>query len=173
MKFRGLVAVGAAGLVVAGGLLGPAAAETTTIDATISTSLTMNTAPSASVNWSLAATGANTTSGGSMNITSNVPYKVTVKGAKDYLTAWDGTAYDDTKKLASATSVTATSTAGTGVGALAAVSSSVDAPVATGIGGGTDNYTLQLSQPTTIADKPLAGTSKYRNVLTYTLSSTL
>ncbi|MDQ3646046.1 MAG: hypothetical protein M3345_03825 [Actinomycetota bacterium] len=176
MKLGRMAAVGAMSAIVAGALVAPAAAETTVIDASLATALSMTTAPAANVSgWNLAATGANSTSGGSLAVNANVPYTVTMSAQKTTLTEYvtATSAYEATapKSLGSPLTVTPTSTGGTGVAA--AATSATGGVVVTGIGGGTDSFTLSLSQPTTIADDPLTTGRTYHNVLTYTLASTL
>ncbi|MCA1830917.1 MAG: hypothetical protein LC663_05330 [Actinobacteria bacterium] len=153
-----------------------ATSGTQTVTANIANTISMDTAPSSSIaNWTLAATGANTTAGGSVVVTSNGPYTVTVTGDKSRLTEYDtnGAAYvaSSPKTLTTALSVIGTRTVGTGTAATAVVGTS--STLATGLGLGSDTYTLQLSQPTAITDASLPSGYTYRIVLTYQATSTL
>ena len=158
------------------GIAVPAGAASQTITANIAGSLSMGTAPSSTVaDWALAATGANTTSGGSIGITGNGPYTVSVTADKTRMTQYDTTAgtyvASSPKTLTAPLNVVATSTSGTGVGATAIVGTSTT--LATGAGLGTDAYSVQLSQLTAIADAALPSGYTYRIVLTYQATSTL
>jgi hypothetical protein len=158
------------------GIALPAGAATQTVTANIAGSLSMGTSPSSTVaDWALAATGANTTSGGSIGVTSNGPYTVSVTADKTRMTQYDTTAgtyvASSPKTLTAPLNVIATSTSGTGVGATAIVGTS--STLATGAGLGTDAYSVQLSQATSIADSALPSGYTYRIVLTYTAASTL
>lgn len=174
-----------AGALLATVLATGASAEDTTVDGTIASSISISTAPSASVAMTLPTTGTATTSGGNIAVTANEDYTLTVVGNKAKMTEY-GTAFitdtngdglDDTTgqstaygtgTLGSSLSVVAGYVSGAGVPATAIVSTN-PATLATSVGLTTDEYSLTLSQPTTIADK--AGT--YRIVLTYTASPTL
>jgi hypothetical protein len=155
----------------------PAGASTQTIDATLGSTLSMTATPSSSVTWSLASSGANTTSGGSMTVNSNQPYTGTVTADKTRMTEYHSGAYvsSSPKTLATALSVLSSRSAGTavvaGVGSTAVVGTST--LVATGTGLGTDTYDLTLSQPTLITDAALTSPDTYHIVLTYTVSSSL
>ena len=155
----------------------PAGASTQTIDATLGSTLSMTATPSSTVSWSLASTGANTTSGGSMTINSNQPYTGTVTADKTRMTEYASGAYvaSSPKTLTTALTVQSSRSAGTavvaGVGTNAVVGTST--LIATGTGLGTDTYDITLSQPTLITDSALASGSTYHIVLTYTASSTL
>jgi hypothetical protein len=157
----------------------PASADDQVIDATLSNTVSMTASPTSSVSgWSLASTGANTTSGGSMTINSNSAYTVTVSGDKTRMSEYETatTSYVTSgRTLTNALSVTASRTGGTavvpGVGAIAVVGTSNT--LATGTGLGTDDYSVTLSQPTAITDESLASGYTYHIVLTYTASSTL
>lgn len=175
-RYMGMGAIVLAIAVVAA----PAGASTQVIDATLSSSLSMTTEPSATVSgWSLAATGANTTSGGSMVINSNQPYTVTVTADKtrmtEYVTASSAYVSSSPKTLTTAMTVSASRSGGTatvaGVGAAAVIGTST--ALATGTGLGTDEYGITLSQPTLITDSALPSGRTYHIVLTYTLQSTL
>lgn len=158
---------------------GPVGAATQTVDATLGNTVSMDTSPTAEISgWTLASTGSNTTSGGSMAISANSPYTVTVTGDKSLLSEYDTVAEDyvvDGKTLSSALSVISSRTGGTapvpGIAATAVVGTS--STLATGTGLGTDEYSLTLSQPTLITDEALESGHTYHIVLTYTASSTL
>lgn len=161
-------------------MAGPAGASTQTIDATLSNTVSMTTTPDATVSgWNLASSGANQTSGGTMTVNANSAYTVTVTGDKtrmtEYITA--SSAYETTspKTLTTALSVVGARTGGTapvaGTAATAVVGTS--STFATGTGGGTDTYSVTLSQPTVITDEALAAGRTYHIVLTYTASSAL
>jgi hypothetical protein len=158
----------------------PAGASTQVVDATLTGALSMTTEPSATVSgWSLAATGANTISGGSMAINANQPYTVTVTADKthmtEYVTSTSSYVSSSPKTLTTAMTVSASRTSGTavvaGVGAAAVVGTSTT--LATGTGLGTDQYSVTLSQPTLITDQALTSGRTYHIELTYTLQSTL
>jgi hypothetical protein len=126
--------------------------------------------------WTLATSGANTTSGGSMTISSNAPYTATVTADKAALSEYASGAYVVSgKTLSSPLSVVPSRTGGTalvpGVATPAVVGTST--LLGTGTGLGTDTYSLTLSQPTLISDSALPAGSTYHIVLTYTASSTL
>lgn len=139
--------------------------------------VTMTSDPSPSVSgWTLASTGANTTSGGSMTISSTAPYTVTLTADRNFLSEWDGAAYvSGGKALTTPLTVTTVRTGGTaavpGVGA-AVVASTTAGTLATGTGlaitGATDIYSITLSQPTLIIDPALVTGHSYHIVLTYT-----
>lgn len=156
------------------------AGATQVVDASLTGALSMTTEPSATVSgWSLAATGPNTTSGGSMVINANQPYLVTVTADKsrmtEYVTA--SSAYDtsDPKALTTAMTVSASRTGGTAVVAGAGVAAVIgtSTTLATGTGLGTDAYSVTLSQPTVITDSALPSGRTYHIELTYTLQSAL
>jgi len=155
----------------------PAGASTQTIDATLGSTLAMTATPSSSVSWTLASSGANTTSGGSMTLNSNQPYIVSVTADKSKMTEYASGAYvaSSPKTLTTALTVQSVRSAGTavvaGVGSNAVVGTSTLA--ATGTGLGTDTYDVTLSQPTLISDPALPPGETYHIVLTYTASSTL
>jgi len=161
-------------------LAGPAGASTQTIDATLSNTVSMTTTPDSAVSgWSLASTGSNQTSGGTMTVNANSAYTVTVTADKsamtEYITA--SSAYETTspKTLSTALSVIGARTGGTapvaGTAATAVIGTSTT--FATGLGSGTDDYSVTLSQPTVITDKALAAGRTYHIQLTYTASSAL
>ena len=157
----------------------PAGAADQVITANIGSSLTLDTAPTATVSdWALAASGANTTSGGSIGISANDAYTVAVSADKPVLSEYDTTsgAYVvGGKTLATPLSVLAVWTSGTspvpGIGATATIG--VSSLLAQGTGLGADQYALTLSQPTLISDAALPSGRTYRIVLTYVLASTL
>lgn len=161
-----------------GALAAPhAKAETQTIDATLGSSVSMTTAPSNVASWALAASGTNTKSGGSLAVSANSSYTVSVVAEKATLSEWDGAAYvTGGKSLASALTVSATRTGGTAPVAATSTSvavATVAGTLVTGSGGGTDEFSVSLSQPTLSTDKPLSGTNTYHNKLTYTASAAL
>jgi len=157
----------------------PAGAAPQTVDATIGSTLSMTASPTSSVSgWVLAATGANSTSGGSVTTNTNQPYILSVTGDKatmtEYITA--SSAYAGSpKSLTSPITVTATRTGGTAVaaGAGAAAVVGTSSTLGTGTGLGTDSYSISLGQPTAITDAALASGRTYHILLTYVLSSTL
>jgi hypothetical protein len=155
----------------------PASASTQTIDATLTNTIAMTASPSSTVSWTLASSGANTTSGGSMTINSNGPYTVAVTADKSKMTEYASGNYvaSSPKTLTTALTVQSVRSAGTaavaGVGSNAVIGTSTLA--ATGTGLGTDTYDETLSQPTLITDPALPAGETYHIVLTYTASSTL
>jgi len=169
-----LIAAGITALLI-GAFAIPASASTQTIDATLGSSLSMTATPTASVSWSLASSGANTTSGGSMTINSNVAYTVNVTADKSTMTEYTSGAYvsSSPKTLTTALTVQSVRSAGTaavpGVGSNAVIGTSTLA--ATGTGLGTDTYDETLSQPTLITDPALPAGHTYHIVLTYTASA--
>lgn len=164
----------AAGILAASTLsvfAGAAAAQDaadTTVTGTIAESISISSAPATAVNMTLASTGANTASGGTIEVTANADYTLTVQGDKNAMTSWDGSVYDDITTLGSSMTVTPVLDSGVGV-PVAAIVSTAEEIIATSVGLTTDTYSLTLAQPTTVADAP--GT--YRIVLTYTASPTL
>lgn len=172
--------IAAAVMVVSLALAVPAGAETQTIDASLSGALSMTTAPNSTVSgWTLASTGANTTSGGSMIVNANQPYTVNVTADKsrltEYVTSTSSYVGTSPKALTTALTVTPVRTSGTapvpGVASTAVIGTST--LLATGTGLGTDEYSLTLSQPTLITDPGLTTGRTYHIVLTYTAASTL
>ncbi|HEX2240742.1 MAG TPA: hypothetical protein VHJ82_06340 [Actinomycetota bacterium] len=158
-------------------LFSPAKAATQVIDATLAPGVSMTAVPTPNISWALAMSGANTTSGGSMTVSANTPYTVTMSAEKDFLTQHNGTGYvSGGSQLSSPLTVTAARTGGTavvpGVG-LVLPASTIGGPIGTGTGLGTDTFSLTLSQPTVITDKALPTGHTYHNVLTYTASATL
>jgi hypothetical protein len=174
-SMKKILAVGIVALAI-GAMALPASASTQTIDATLGSTLAMTATPSSTVSWSLASTGANTTSGGSLTVNSNAPYTATVTADKTKMTQWitGSSAYASSPKtLATALSVLGSRSAGTaavaGVGATAVVGTSTT--LATGTGLGTDTYDVTLSQPTLITDSGLPSGDTYHIILTYTASA--
>jgi hypothetical protein len=157
----------------------PATADTTStqvIDASIGTSISMTTTPSATIGgWTLAASGANTTAGGTMAVQANTPYKVTVKSDKATMTEFvtGSSAYETAspKSLTTPISVVTALTAGAGIPVPTLAVGTTTANIATGTGLTTDTYSVTLSQPTVISDVPLAAGRTYHIVLTYTATS--
>lgn len=144
--------------------------------------VSMTVTPSSTVSWTLASTGANTTSGGTLTVSANEPYTVTVSGDKSRLSEWNTSAssyVSDGKTLGAAMDVIAARTGGSalipGVGATATIGAS--STLATGTGGtitdATDQYSITLSQLTAITDSALPAGRTYHIVLTYTASPTL
>ena len=171
--------VGAAFVVIGGAFLAPAKGDVShqTIDATLGSSVALTAAPSDVSGWALAASGANTTSGGSLTVSANTAYTVSVVAEKATLTEWNGTGYvSNGKSLTSPMTVSATRTGGSALVAGLATPATVgiaSAGLITGTGGGTDAFSVSLSQPTLITDKPLTGSNTYHNKLTYTASAAL
>ncbi|MDP9405898.1 MAG: hypothetical protein M3O86_04735 [Actinomycetota bacterium] len=144
----------------------PAMAADQTVDGTLDTSVTMKTAPNPSVSWSLSP-GANTKSGGTLEIASNAAYTVTLQAAKATMTKYANGSYG-ADGLATATTVTPTLSSGTAVPAPVLTGTTAQTLV-TGVGLTTDTMSLELAQPVLISDKP----ANYRNVFTYTASAAL
>ncbi len=173
------VLAGTALALVTGAFLAPAKADVAnqTIDATLGSSVALTAAPSDVSSWALAASGANTTSGGNLTVSANTAYTVSVVAEKATLSEWNGTGYvSNGKSLTAPMTVSATRTGGTAAVAGLATPASVgvaSAGLITGTGGGTDAFSVSLSQPTLITDKPLTGTNTYHNKLTYTASAAL
>lgn len=153
-------------------LAGPALASQTntqTLDGVIGSTVSM-TGPSSAVNFGTFAIGANTAAGGTMAITANVPYTLTVTAEKATMTEYSGGAYvaRSPKTLAAPTVVTVTSS-DIGATPLGAVSSALTAlPLATGLAGA-HTYTLSLAQAISVTDAPAA----YHNLLSYTAAPTV
>ncbi len=170
-----LVTMATAGLLAAIAL--PAGAEEQVVDATLESSVSMTTSPTATVSgWALSPSATNTASGGTMTISANSSYSVTVTPDVNAMSEHDGTGYVTSgKTLSAALNIIASYTGGTapvpGLGATAITGTST--ALATGTGGGTDDYDITLSQATTVADEALPTGRTYHIELTYTASSTL
>lgn len=183
-RTRTLLAAAATGLALAGGLAAaPGALAVQEVNATIGSSVSMTSAATdilAADPWVLLGTGANTRSGGSVTVSANSAYALTVVADKATMTEYNvaTASYQATsaKSLTTPLSVVAVRSAGSalvpGVG-VAAVTGTIATPLATGTGLGTDTYALTLSQPTLVTDAPLAAGKTYRTVLTYTASAAL
>lgn len=188
MKRKNLMLGVLGAALVAGATFGTATAatdtDTQTIDATLSSTVSM-TLSSPSVSWALSPNGANTKAGGTASVAANTSYTVTVVAAKATLTQWDPSANEGagaygSAALASATTLAPTldaSSTGTlavaGAGGPVGNNALTPTAVATGGGGGTDVYNLSLGQTTTLADDALPSGHTYRNVFTYTTSTTI
>jgi hypothetical protein len=169
-----VVVLGSLALVV------PAHASTQTIDASLSSALSMTTSPTATISsWTLASSGANTTSGGSMALSSNQPYTVSVSADKtrltEYVTATSSYVASSPKALTSPLVITPTRTGGTAPTAATASAATLGTStlLVTGTGLGTDTFDLSLGQTTAITDSTLPSGETYHIVLTYTASSSL
>jgi hypothetical protein len=177
-SMKKLLVAGMVALVI-GAVAIPASASTQTVDATLASTLSMTATPSSAVSWSLASSGSNTTSGGSLTVNSNQPYTATVTADKskmtEYVTGSSAYVSNSPKTLGSALTVQSSRSAGTAVvagsGSNATIGTSTT--IGTGTGLGTDTYDVTLSQPTAITDPALPAGETYHIVLTYTLSSTL
>lgn len=178
MKMKRMVALGA--LIAVMGILvvaGVASAAVQVIDGTLSASISMTTSPSPTVAWVFAPSGANSASGGTVGVTANTPYILTVAADKtrltEYITA--SSAYETTspKTLFSPLSVLAAWASGSGVSSGTIAAGTTATTIAAGAGLTVDTYSITLSQPTTIADPPLAAGRTYHIVLTYTASAPL
>ena len=152
----------------------PAGAAPQVVDATLTNTVSMTASPSATVSgWTLSPSATNTTSGGSMTISANSAYTVTVSGdvsaMTEYITSTSAYA-SSPKTLSAALNIIAARSGGTapvpGVGATAVTGTSTT--LATGTGLGTDTYDITLSQATTIADQALPTGRTYHIALTYT-----
>ena len=172
-RVRKLVVVGAA-LGILGAAIPTAHSQLSSGDpgdlvtASVTGVLTM-TAPGDIAFGSLSLTGANTQTG-TLGVTSNVPYTVTLSSDTDKLTVHDGTAYT-TQKLISDLAISPAATAGVGVGVATTSTATATAAqtVATSLGLSDDSYTVTYSQPATIADEP----GDYQMNLTYTATEVL
>lgn len=156
----------------------PAGAATQTIDATLAASVTMSTSPTSTISsWTLASTGANTTSGGSVGVTANAPYIVTVQADKakmtEYVTSTSSYVTPSPKTLAASLSLVPVLSSGTAVPVASLAVGTTASTLATGAGLGTDVMSLTLSQTTAVTDPALPSGRTYHIVLTYTASSTL
>ncbi|HWH32345.1 MAG TPA: hypothetical protein VNU01_06700, partial [Egibacteraceae bacterium] len=89
------VALAALAVAVAA-LAAPAGAETTVVTGSLGTSVSISTAPSAAVDLGSLALGLNTAGGGTIAVTANTAYTVTVAADKAAMTQWNGTAYGTT-----------------------------------------------------------------------------
>ena len=154
----------------------PAGAADQIVTASVDSVISMSTPPSATVSFGTLTTGAHTASGGSVGISANVPYLVTVSADKTAMSEYDtvGTAYVASgKTLASPLSIIPVRSGGTalvpGIATPAIIGVSTLLATATGLG--TDTYDLTLSQPTGLTDRTLAVGHTYRIVLTYTASA--
>ncbi len=158
-------------------IAGTAGAATQTITANLTNSVSMTADPTSTISsWVLAASGANTVSGGSMTVSANSPYTVTVSADKTRLSEWDGSAYvTNGKTLTNPLVITPTRSGGTAPTAATASAATIgtSSTLAVGTGLGTDTFDLSLGQTTAIGDSALADPNTYHIVLTYTASSTL
>lgn len=157
---------------LAGATALPASADTAQqiVIASLGATVSISTAPTASVDFgALAPVGPNTTSGGSIGVTSNVPYTLTVQSNKAKMTKYVGGVYTDAVSLAAALAVVPVLSSGTGVPVPSLAVGTTAAPIATGVLPGTDVFALTLSQTTSLTDTQ----TSYREVLTYTASPTL
>jgi hypothetical protein len=178
-----LAVIGSA-VVVAAALVAPANAATQTgtqtIDATLSSSFTMSlsngTVGTPAAPWVLAASGPNAgRAAGTLSVSSNSAYTVTVQGQQPTLTEWDGSAYiaPTPASLAANTALSTVISTGTGVGTPATPVTSV-APTLIATGAlSSDVFNLTMAQPTTIADATLQAGRTYHNLFTYTGTSAL
>lgn len=161
-------ALAGAATLAAAALALPATAETSTVTATVASSVSISTDPTANVDFGTLAVGVNTVSLGTIGISSNVAYTVTVQADRAAMTSWDGSAYG-AEALGTPLALTPTLAGGVPVvTAIAAVSTSAQT-LMTGTGLTSDSATLSLVQTLLGGDAP--GT--YRTVLTYTASQTL
>jgi hypothetical protein len=171
MTRRGLVkkaAIVGAGLTAMAVPAHAATTQTQTLDGVIASTVSI-TAPAA-VNFYTFTLGANSTGGGSMTVTANVPYTVTLAAQKATMTEWVSGAYvSSSPKTLAAGSVITLSSTDVGASPVGAVTSTVSAlPIATGLSG-THTYTVSVAQAISTADAPAA----YHNLLTYTAAATL
>jgi hypothetical protein len=165
---RTRLATAALATVTAALLAAPAAADTSTVTATVSSSVSISTAPSGSVGFGTLAPGLNTVSGGTLAVTANTAYTVTVAADKATMTVWDGTAYG-TDALGTALALVPTISGGAPVVTSIAAIGTLAQTLMTGVGGTTDSASLSLEQTLLSTDKP----GSYRTVLTYTAAPTL
>src|SRR5581483_4733050 len=96
----------------------PASADTATqvVIATLGSSVSISTAPTATVDFgNLAAVGANTVSGGSIGVTANTPYTLTVQGNKAKMTKYVSGVYTDAVALTAPLAVVPVLSSGVGV----------------------------------------------------------
>lgn len=173
-RVRKLVVVGAAVAVV--GMTMPAAHSQLSsgdpgdlVTASVLGVLTM-TAPGDIAFGNLNLTGANTQNG-TLGVTSNVPYTVTLASDVDHMTVHDGSVYT-AQELISPLTITPVNAGGVGVGVATTSLLTGDGTaetVATSLGLSTDSYTVTYSQPATIADEP----GDYQMNLTYTATEVL
>lgn len=182
-KMRKAIEIAVAALAL--GLIGIAQvfAADQTVDATLTSSVTMDTAPSAAVGtasspWVLNPSGTTATSGGSISVTANVAYYVKLASDKAKLSEWvtsTSSYVAGGKTLANALTITPTATAGTAAGTAVTTDLAVVSPqtLITGLGGGTDSFNLTLSQVTLLTDKSLPSGSTYHMKLTYTATAAL
>jgi hypothetical protein len=142
-------------------------------------SVSMTVSPTPSVSWSLASTGSNTTSGGTLRVAATESYLVTVSADRTKLTEYiTGTGYASSPKaLAASLSVLTTLQSGLGVPISPVSAGTSAATIATGTGTvltpATDTYGITLSQATAITDPALPSGRTYHLVLTYTASAAL
>jgi hypothetical protein len=150
----------------------PASADTAQqiVVAQLLGTVSISTAPTATVDFgSLAPVGPNTTSGGSIGVTSNVPYTLMVQSNKAKMTKYVAGVYTDAVTLTAALAVVPVLSSGTGVPVPSLAIGTTAAPIGAGILPGTDVYALTLSQTTSLTDTQ----TSYREVLTYTASAVL
>lgn len=163
-KHNRLLVAGIAAVFVAA-LAVPASAEDQAVSTTINSSVAMSTAPDAAVDLGALNPGdTGTASGGTLGVTANVAYTVTVSSSAAQMTGTAGS-------LAADLGVTATTATGTGVGAATTSSVANTSPtaIATGAGLTDDTYSLSLSQLASVTDAP----GSYSLTLTYTAGATI
>lgn len=146
----------------------PATGATQVVTAAVGSSVSISTPPSAAVNFGTLAIGANTVAGGTLAVTSNTAYTVTVAADKASMTEWDGDAYGSG---ALTTPLVLTPTLASGVPVVTPLAAVGTTPQTIMVGTGltSDSATLQLAQTLLASDAP--GT--YRTVLTYTAAPAL
>ncbi|MGZ4214003.1 MAG: hypothetical protein ACXVQV_12300 [Actinomycetota bacterium] len=131
--------------------------------------------------WTLASTGTNTISGGTLTVSALLsPYTVTVTADKTRMSEYSGGGYvSNGKTLSDPLNVTATLSTPhclvPGVGATAIIGTSSTLATGTGLAitGCSDTYTITLSQATSVADPALVPGHTYHISLTYTVSGGL
>lgn len=149
-------------------LAAPAGAETTVVTASLGSSVSISTPPSAAVNMGALSLGANTASGGSIAVSANTAYTVTVAADNATMKSWNGSTYG-ADALTTPLTLTPTLAGGVPVVSPVAAVGTTPATFMTGTGLTSDSATIQLAQTVLAGDKP--GT--YRTVLTYTAAPSL
>lgn len=148
--------------------IGAAGAEEQTLTGTIDPAVTINAAPATLVDFGTFALGENTESGGSMTVSANVDYVLSVKATKATMTSYDsGTSTYGDKALAAPLTILASPDllSATSIGIVPV--GTTDTPIAAGVGLVDTVFGLSLTQLVGTTDAP----GEYRNVLTYTASA--
>lgn len=144
----------------------PATAEDQVITAQVANTVTIDSAPADTDLGTLPASAASI---GSITVSANSAYTLSVKSDVATMTGWDGAAYNS-NSLASPMVVAPSLTSGSGTALAPVTVATTNLPIATnalsGLLSTTDVYGLTVTQPATALDPA----DSYRMVLTYTAS---